>query len=287
MKPTMAHTTTPGVLDEAASGHYVQAGGVTLYYNDVGRGEPVIMLHGAGPGASSWSNFKGNLPAFAERFRLLLVDMPQFGKSQKIAIENEGRLTFTARALAAFMDELGLESAHFVGNSMGGQAALKLAIESPPRVSKLVVIGSAPVSQSLFVPTPLEGIKHIAGYYRGDGPSLDKMRRLMEVIVYDQSLVTDEAVRERYEASLDPDIMRIMTTTPPRNEDLSSQLHQVTCPTLVVWGMDDRMGALDVGLLLTRRIPKARMHIFNRCGHWAQVEHWDEFNRVVLDFLTH
>jgi pimeloyl-ACP methyl ester carboxylesterase len=213
--------------------------------------------------------------------------MPQFGKSEKVAIENEGRLTFTARALAAFMDELGLDSAHFVGNSMGGQAAIKLAIESPRRVSKLVVIGSAPVSQSLFVPTPLEGIKHIGGYYRGEGPSLDKMRRLMEVIVYDQSLVTDEAVRERYEASLDPDVQRIMTSTPPRNEDLSAQLHQVACPTLVVWGMDDRMGALDVGLLLTRRIPKARMHIFNRCGHWAQVEHREEFNRVVLDFLAH
>jgi pimeloyl-ACP methyl ester carboxylesterase len=279
--------TTREALDESASGHYVLAGGVKLYYNDVGSGEPVIMLHGAGPGASSWSNFKGNLPAFVEQFRLLLVDMPQFGKSEKLVIENEGRLTFTARALAAFMDELGLESAHFVGNSMGGQAAIKLAIYAPERVSKLVVIGSAPVSQSLFTPTPLEGIKHIAGYYRGEGPSLDKMRRLMEVIVYDQSLITDEAVRERYEASLDPDVMRIMASTPPRNEDLSAQLHQVACPTLVVWGMDDRMGALDVGLLLTRRFPKGRMHIFNRCGHWAQVEHRDEFNRVVIDFLTH
>jgi 4,5:9,10-diseco-3-hydroxy-5,9,17-trioxoandrosta-1(10),2-diene-4-oate hydrolase len=276
----------PVVLDEAASGHYIQAGSVKLYYNDVGSGEPVIMLHGAGPGASSWSNFEGNLPAFAERFRALLVDMPQFGKSEKLVID-EGRLTFTARALAAFMDELGLESAHFVGNSMGGQAAIKLAIDAPERVSKLVVIGSAPVSQSLFTPTPLEGIKHIAGYYRGDGPSMDKMRRLMEVIVYDQSLITEEAVRERYEASLDPDVMRIMASTPPRNEDLSAQLHLVQCPALVVWGMDDRMGALDVGLLLTRRFPKGRMHIFNRCGHWAQVEHRDEFNRLVLDFLTH
>jgi len=278
---------TPEVLDEVASGHYVQAGNVKLYYNDVGSGAPVIMLHGAGPGASSWSNFQGNLPAFADRFRLLLLDMPQFGKSEKVVIENEGRLTFTARALDAFMDQLGLESAHFVGNSMGGQAAIKLAIDAPRRVSKLVVIGSAPVSQSLFTPTPLEGIKHIAGYYRGDGPSLDKMRRLMEVIVYDQSLITDEAVRERYEASLDADVQRIMTSTPPRNEDLSAQLHQVECPVLVVWGMDDRMGALDVGLLLTRRMPKARMHIFNRCGHWAQVEHRDEFNRLVLDFLSH
>ena len=170
---------------------------------------------------------------------------------------------------------------------MGGQAAIKLAIDQPSRVDKLVVIGSSPVAQSLFSPMPLEGIKHIAGYYRGDGPSMEKMRRLMEVIVYDQSLVTDEAVRERYEASLDPEVQRIMTSAPPRNEDLTAELHRVECPTLVVWGMDDRMGALDVGLLLTRRFPKARMHIFNRCGHWAQVEHREEFNRTVLDFLEH
>jgi 4,5:9,10-diseco-3-hydroxy-5,9,17-trioxoandrosta-1(10),2-diene-4-oate hydrolase len=286
MSRVMVDTSAAPTLDEAATSHFIQAGGVRLHYNEVGSGEPVIMLHGAGPGASSWSNFQQNVPAFAEQFRALLVDMPQFGKSEKLVIE-EGRLTFTARALAAFMDELGIARAHFVGNSMGGQAAIKLAIDAPERVGKLVVIGSAPVSQSLFVPTPLEGIKHIAGYYRGDGPSLDKMRRLMEVIVYDQSLVTDAAVRERYEASLDPDVMRIMSSSPPRNEDLSDRLHLVRCPTLVVWGMDDRMGALDVGLLLTRRFQDARMHIFNKCGHWAQVEHADEFNRLVLDFLAH
>jgi pimeloyl-ACP methyl ester carboxylesterase len=285
MSRVMVDTSAAPALDEAATSRYIQAGGVRLHYNDIGSGEPVIMLHGAGPGASSWSNFHQNLPAFAERFRALLVDMPQFGKSEKLVIE-EGRLTFTARALAAFMDELGIPRAHFGGNSMGGQAAIKLAIDAPERIGKLVVIGSTPVSQSLFVPTPLEGIKHIAGYYRGDGPSLDKMRRLMEVIVYDQSLVTDAAVRERYEASLDPDVMRIMSSSPPRNEDLSDRLHLVRCPTLVVWGMDDRMGALDVGLLLTRRFQDARMHIFNKCGHWAQVEHADEFNRLVLDFLT-
>ena len=75
------------------------------------------------------------------------------------------------------MDALNIERAHFVGNSMGGQVAMKLAIDAPERVDNLVVIGSNPVSYSLFTPMPLEGIKHIAGYYRTDGgPSLDKMR---------------------------------------------------------------------------------------------------------------
>jgi pimeloyl-ACP methyl ester carboxylesterase len=274
------------VIDEASTSRFVQAGDVRMHYNEVGSGDPVIMLHGTGPGASSWSNFSRNVNAFGERFRALLVDMPQYGKSQKVVIEG-GRLTFTARVLRDFMDALNIAHAHFVGNSMGGQVAIKLAIDAPERVDKLVVIGSNPVSYSLFSPMPLEGIKHIAGYYRGEGgPSLDKMRRLFQTILFDQSFADENAIRERYEASIDPEVVQLMTRTPPSNQDLSAELHLMKSPCLIVWGADDRFGALDVGLLMLRRFPDARLHIFNRCGHWAQVEHAEAFNRLVIDFLA-
>jgi pimeloyl-ACP methyl ester carboxylesterase len=275
------------IVDEASTSRFVQAGDIRMHYNDVGSGYPVIMLHGTGPGASSWSNFGRNVGAFAERHRALLVDMPQYGKSQKVVIEG-GRLTFTARVLRDLMDALGIERAHFVGNSMGGQVAIKLAIDAPERVDKLVVIGSNPVSYSLFSPMPLEGIKHIAGYYRGEGgPSLDKMRRLMQTILFDQSFLDEDTLRDRYEASIEPEVIELMTKAPPANQDLTAELHLVRSPTLIIWGADDRLGALDVGLLMLRRFQNARMHIFNRCGHWAQVEHADAFNRLVLDFLAH
>jgi|SRR6266540_4362638 len=271
-------------ISEAATSKYIQAAGIRIHYNEVGSGYPVVMLHGAGPGASSWSNFKQNLEPIAERYRALLVDMPQYGKSEKVVIEG-GRLTCVSRVLRDMMDQLGIEKAHFVGNSMGGQVAIKLAIDAPERVDKLAVIGSSPVGQSLFCPMPLEGIKLIGSYYRGDGPSIEKMRTLMQTLLYDHSFLTEETLRERYEASLDDDVARIMTTTPPGREDLSDQLHLVACPTLIIWGLDDRFGALDIGLLMARKFQNARMHIFSRCGHWAQVEHADEFNRLVLDFL--
>jgi len=142
-------------IDEAATSRYVQAGGLRIHYNDVGSGYPIIMLHGAGPGASSWSNFKQNISVLAEHYRLLLFDMPQYGKSDKVVIEG-GRLTFISRVLADFMDKLDITKAHFIGNSMGGQVAIKLAIDRPERVDKLVVIGSTPVGHSLFCPMPLE-----------------------------------------------------------------------------------------------------------------------------------
>jgi len=127
----------------------------------------------------------------------------------------------------------------------------------------------------------------IQNYYRGEGPTLEKMRTLIQTLVYDSSFLTEDTLRERYEASLDPDVIRIMSTRPPEREDLYDQLHRVACPTLIIWGMEDRFGALDIGLLMLKRFQNARMHIFSKCGHWAQVEKADEFNRLVLDFFSH
>ncbi len=274
------------VISEQATSKFAQVGDVRIHYNEVGTGEPLICLHGAGPGASSWSNFRTNLDPFSAQYRTLLWDMPQYGKSDKIVIPGP-RLTYVSGILRQFMDQLGIEKARFVGNSMGGQVAIKLAIDSPERVEKLVVIGSTPVGQSLFCPMPLEGIKMIANYYKGEGPSLEKMRTLIQTLLYDSSFMTEEVLQERYEASLDPDVIRIMRDSAPGREDLSDQLHKVACPALIVWGMDDRFGALDIGLLMQRKFQDARMHIFAKCGHWAQVEHADEFNRLVLGFFAH
>jgi 4,5:9,10-diseco-3-hydroxy-5,9,17-trioxoandrosta-1(10),2-diene-4-oate hydrolase len=273
-------------VSEATTSKFVNAGGVKLHYNEVGSGPPIVCLHGAGPGATSWGNFSKNVEAFSRNHRVLLVDMPQYGKSDKIELANP-RLTTLARIMRDFMDALGIEKADFCGNSFGGQVSLKTAIDYPERVGHVVMIGSAPVAFSLFCPMPVEGVKNIGAYYRGDGPSLPKMRTVLESLVYDTSWLTDAVVKERYEASLDPEIIKLNQMPPAPKQDLTAEFGRVQCPTLVVWGMDDRAGALDVGLLMTRAIPKAQMHIFNKCGHWAQVEHRDEFNRLVLDFLTH
>jgi pimeloyl-ACP methyl ester carboxylesterase len=266
-------------------GSLVDAGGVRLFYREVGAGTPLICLHGAGPGASGWSTFRRNVDAFASHYRTIVVDLPQFGRSDKVAIPG-GRLTFSARAMGQFMARLGIDRAHFVGNSMGGQVAMKLAIDAPNRVDRMVVMGASPVLHSVFAPTPVEGVRLIMNYYRGaGGPSRDKMRWLLQTIVSNPALVTDEMVEERYQASMDPESVALFTGTPPVNEDLFADLGKIAAPTLVVWGQDDRFGALDVGLLLLKKLQKARMYIIPKCGHWAHFEHPEEFNRLVLDFL--
>jgi pimeloyl-ACP methyl ester carboxylesterase len=273
------------VISEASTSKYALAGDVKIHYNELGSGtKTIVCFHGAGPGASSWSNFQRNIEAFSRDHRLLLVDMPQYGKSAKIPIDFP-KLTNLARIMRDFMDAVGLERAHFVGNSFGGQVALKMAIDYPERVAALVMIGSAPVIHSLFNPMPVEGVKLIGAYYKDGGPSKEKMRKLLQTLVYDHSIVTDRVVQDRYEASIEPDTIAVHSLPAPKKQDLSAEMGSVKSPTLVVWGMDDRAGPLDVGLFMTRMIPGAQMHIFSNCGHWAQVEHAAEFRQLVLDFF--
>ena len=266
-------------------GKFAQAGKIKIHYHEFGSGYPLICIHGAGPGATALSNFKGNYGELSKHFRTILMDMPQYGKSDKPFIDG-GRLGFLARATYDFMEALGIKKAHILGNSMGGQAGLKLAIDYPDKLNRIAVIGSSPIrAGSIFQPMPLEGIRAIRNYYRGEGPTRAKMRQVLESLVCNSSLITDELVQERYEASMDPEAVEVFKKGGADSEDLYFELPQVKSKTLLLWGQDDKAGALDVALLMLRRLQDARLYLFPRCGHWAQVEHREEFNRVVIQFF--
>jgi 4,5:9,10-diseco-3-hydroxy-5,9,17-trioxoandrosta-1(10),2-diene-4-oate hydrolase len=266
-------------------GGHVPVGGIKLYYEECGEGPPIICLHGGGPGADSRSNFRANVAALSRDHRVLLVDMPQFGKSDKPVLVDDP-LSYFADHVHGLMQALKISAAHFIGNSMGGQTAIKLAIDHPEAVDRLVVIGSNPVARSLFSPLPVEGVKRISEYYKGEGPTRQKMRVLLETFVHDAAYVTDEVVEERYLSSVEPDLLELKKHPAPHRQDLSAELTRVVCPSLIIWGLEDRAGPLDVGLQMLRAFADAELHVFARTGHWAQVERAAEFNRVVLEFLT-
>jgi pimeloyl-ACP methyl ester carboxylesterase len=270
--------------DTGPGSTFVQAGGVRLHYNDIGQGTPVVCLHGGGPGASGWSNFSQNVPALSARFRLLLVDMPQFGRSEKVVFK-EGRLTYVARVLKDFLDQLGIARPHFIGNSMGAQTAFKFAIDYPDRIDRLVAMGNGSITQTVFTPRPTEGVKMIQAFYKGAGPSPEKLRRLIETLVYDASFLTEDLLAQRFAAANDPQTVALWSKNPPANEDLGALLDKVACRTLLVWGLEDRFSPIEGGLALLKRLKDARLHVFAKCGHWAQVEKAREFERLTLDFL--
>lgn len=267
-------------------GRYTDAGGVKIHFHEFGAdraGIPVVCLHGGGPGATAWSNFAGNYSAIAEHYRTLLVDLPQYGRSDKVVIEG-GRQAFSAKVIGDLLDQLEIEKANFVGNSIGGQIAIKLAIDRPKKVGALAVIGSTPTN-SVLAPWPAEGVRLIRDYYKKPGPSLERMRAVAEALVYDTSHLTEELIKERFEASNAPDVVELFSKNPPKREDLGADLSRVASPVLILWGQEDRAGAIDVGLQLLRAFDDAEMVVFPKCGHWVQVEKRDEFNHHVLDFF--
>lgn len=264
---------------------FIQAGGVRLHYNDIGAGTPVVCLHGGGPGASGWSNFSQNVPSLSERFRLLLVDMPQFGASEKVVV-TEPRLTYVARVLHDLLEQLGIQKAHFIGNSMGAQTALKFAIDYPEKIDRLVALGNGTITQTVFTPRPTEGIKMIHGFYRGAGPTREKLRALIEALVYDASFLTDDLLEQRFAVAGDSEMTALWSKHPPPAEDIMHLLGKVKCKTLLVWGADDRFSPIEGGLALLKRLPDARLHVFAQCGHWAQVEKAREFEQLVHEFLA-
>lgn len=262
---------------------------IQVHYNEAGSGPALIMLHGGGPGASGWSNFSRNIEPFvAAGYRVILMDCPGFNKTDALVV-NESRGLINARAAKGLMDVLGIQKAHFIGNSLGGFSSLEFALAYPDRLDKLILMGAAGLGHSLFQPMPLEGIKTLMALY--NAPTMDNLKRMIQVFVYDPSRITDELMQGRYDnmvARLDH--LENFVTSFNRNPrtllgDLTAQLASIKHSTLAVWGRDDRFIPLDHGLKLLWGMPNAELHVFNNCGHWCQWEHADKFNRLVLDFL--
>jgi 4,5:9,10-diseco-3-hydroxy-5,9,17-trioxoandrosta-1(10),2-diene-4-oate hydrolase len=261
-----------------------------LHYYEAGGGEAVVLLHGGGPGASAWSNFGPNLPEFAKRYRTVLVDQPGFGGSDKPAITKQ-YFTFAADALARLLDELGIERAHLVGNSLGGGTAVRFALRHPDRAGRLVLMAPGGLGLNVFAPDPTEGIKKLYQFGAPPGPSKEKLASFLRTLVYDQTLVTDELVEERFAAASDPDALRAMASmgasfaADPEEGMLWREAHRLRQRVLLVWGREDRANPLDGALVAFKIIPRAQLHVFGRCGHWAQLERFAEFNRLAIDFL--
>ena len=260
----------------------IDAGGVRLHVGEMGAGPAVLLLHGGGPGANGWSNFSANAPALAEHVRVIIPDLPGFGRSDPFVF-TEPRPIGTARVLVALLDALSIQRAHIVGNSAGGSAAIEIAIEWPARIDRLVLIGTGNAGPSIFSPLPTEGDKYLGPAMRD--PTPERMRQLLEIMVYDASLVTDELVASRVASASDPAQRDARRKSVRKAGEPRAELERISAPTLLVWGRDDRFNPYDIGIAALGAIADARLHIFNRCGHWAQIEHADEFNRLVLAHL--
>jgi 4,5:9,10-diseco-3-hydroxy-5,9,17-trioxoandrosta-1(10),2-diene-4-oate hydrolase len=281
-----AVTTAP--LDFEATSRFLE-GECRLHYHEAGTGVPLVLLHGSGPGVSGWSNFRGNFPVLAQHFRTVIMDMPGFGKSEMPPIDR-AYPRVAADHVVRLMDALGIERAHLLGNSMGGYVAFELALAYPDRVGRLVGMGPGGLAANILGPDPSEGARRLTDFMMA--PSKEAMEAWVDTMVANKSVVDDELIAERLANALAPGAMQsamaIFSSLGqyPEPVPLYARVRHIKAPTLITWGRDDRMLPVEGALFGYRQMPNAELHLFSKCGHWAQVERKADFERLVIDFLT-
>lgn len=265
-----------------------------IHYHDTGSGPPLVMLHGGGPGASGRSNFGGNVPGLAKRFRLLIVDQPGYGGTPMPPSLSEHYLSYTARLIDALLACLNVGRAHVLGNSLGTSTAVRFALDFPGRTDRLVLMGPAGnVSPGMLAPRPTTGFQMVQNYYLPPGPSRDRMTAFLREMVYDQSILTDELIDSRYAATLDSGTAEgaARMLEHYRRPEFAAQaqmwqeIHLIENQTLITWGLNDRVNPWDGALFALQAMKNVQLHVWSKCGHWAQVERRAEFERLVTNFL--
>ena len=269
----------------------VRVNGKEIFVAEEGTGPPIVLLHGGGPGASGVSNYSRNIKALAQHFRVIVPDMPGYGRSAK-GVDGSDPFGYLADHIRGMLDDLGIDRAHLVGNSYGGSCALRLALDTPHRVDRLVLMGPGGIGTTRGLPTA--GLKSLLGYYGGGGPSLDKLRTFIRsYLVYDGDAVPESLIQTRYESSIDPEVV----ANPPlqRPSGLRTlwrmdftrdrRLSTLKTPTLVLWGRDDKVNKPSGAAMLGERMPNADVLVTAKTGHWVQWERADFFNAVTTAFL--
>ena len=227
-----------------------------------GEGPPLVFLHGAG-GAASWMPYMDRL---ARHYRLRVPSHPGYGRSDMPDwLDGMGDLAYF---YLGFLDEIGEDSVHLAGNSLGGWLALEIAVRSTARIRTLTLAAPAGI--------------HVAGVPKGDIFLWDDDERVYNTF-HDRALADARLAREPTEEEAEIALRNHFTTARlawhPRfyNPELQKWLHRIDVPTLLLWGASDRIFPPAYGEAMQRLIPGSRLEVIPECGHLPQQEKPDAF----------
>ena len=262
---------------------FVDGDGIKTHYIEAGSGDPLILIHGGGAGADSFSNWFRCIPAYAKNFRVIAVDLVGFGKTAK---PDPAQYVYTQEArndhIIAFVQALGLKGVNLIGNSMGGATSMGVAIKRPDLVNKVVLMGSAGLNTKIR-----EALLPIMNYdFTRDG-----MIKVCKTLANKNFHIDDDLVEYRYQLSIAPDTKKGYAATMGwvkqqgglfYEEDFIRKLSR---PTLVVNGKDDLVVPLENAYRFLELIDSSWGYIIPHCGHWAMLEYPDDFTAETTRFL--
>ena len=267
---------------------YVEVQGHRIRYWDAGAGPPLVLLHGLGNSVLIWRH---TVDPLGRRYRVVALDLPGHGLSDMPRQRFD--LPAAANFLAAFLDAVGVSSAHLAGNSMGGLIALELALRQPDRVSSLSLVDSAGLGREIAAFLRLGSIPGVGEYF--ERPTYGRLYRLHRFLVFDPARIEEEAVAKMVEYRNRPGARQALLEYLRAGVNVLGQrrsilrlsaLPSLRAPLMVVWGQEDRLVPAAHAEAVARIAPHARVHVFERCGHWPEIERPTEFNDALAAFLV-
>lgn len=271
-------TTKPEIANKIRTGSFM------TNYHDRGEGMPALFLHGSGPGVSAWANWRLVMPVLEKSRRVIAPDMAGFGYTDRPEGISYNMEVWTKQAID-LLDALGIEQTDIVGNSFGGALAMSLAIKYPERIRKIVLMGAMGVEFPIT-----EGLDSVWGYE----PSVENMKKMISLFVYNKAIATDDLAKMRYDASIEPGFQEAFSSMfpAPRQQWVKgmasneADIAAIKHPTLIVHGREDMVIPVENSHRLFKLINNSQLHIFGHCGHWTQIEHASEFAKLVDVFLS-
>lgn len=270
--------------------HRVELPGAVVNYAEIGEGEPILFVHGL---AGCWRNWLENLPHFGRGHRAIALDLPGFGESPMPSWPIE--MPAYGRLIHDFCEKLGIDRvAALVGNSMGGFVATEAAIERPSRFDRLVLVSAAGISFAEAEGRRLEArlrmfetvVPFMSGWLRHHWVGRPWGRQLaFGNVLHYPNRVRPELLHEQ----IDPGVRSPGFADAVRaigGYDTRHRLAEIEIPTLVVWGMKDRIVPVEAAIGYHRLIAGSRLELFERTGHVPQMERPARFNQLLDDFLA-
>ena len=269
--------------------HFVHMDGMKVHFQEFGdrAAPPVILIHGFTASTHSWH---GSAPRIADAgFRVIAVDLIGFGFSDKPR-HFEYTIDAQARMITRFMDRLGIGAATLVGCSYGGAIAATIALDSPERVDKLVLVDavinddlrSHPILRLASVP----GIGEIVTPFLADSRVLLRHRSHCTLAPANHHLITDERINAilRPLHAADGHHSLLATSRNWHANRITRDAHHIPRPTLIVWGEADTVIPIRDGYTLRDSIPGSRLIVIKECGHVPQEEKPEIFSKLVSEF---